>query len=1143
MEQTYTFPVRKAAPLPQSPTSEGFTSIANVQHRGSELHSPLSPLSPGSPIYPDGIFTPLWLAKHQQQVPALLIAFFELSAEDESAQNDRIQSDINAIRTSLSQSGFKTRFATVLLSDRSILHAPELEDRIAAIRRATSLDSKSGLFFMPPMSSPAEIATFVQGMLTTLQPLVVDYYRELTKHARRKKARGGSLSSLTSPVEGGAHALSTSGWNVRYEVKQAIFAEFRQEMDVAERHYSAAIDELFNAEGVFETTPSWSPRWEDARRLCDALAIRTIRCQLWSASTTGAVTSWSNYLGQVKDLLDRRAKGTRSYAWDAWESRWAEVMAQLVRRAAVPAFETPEKPPAGDAAEQAPISIFALPEKSFAAVDRLPPFQLLHHAGYWLWLAIRAASARHNKAMAIPEEDRIPPGQSPASSVALRSKKYDTYLVPEPYEEHNYTHLEDIQRLTQGAVNEFKMRGQLRMVENLNLRLAKQMATSGRSEDALEILLPLWEGNSLRSESWKDLFRACLALLHDSAAKTGRSSVFLATLWELVALKAAPQILENTTIERYFAGAFQGAEKVALRHRNLQRLSPVSVHVAFAETHTDVGDQLECQLTLRSRAASSFEPLTVSNVLLRLSDGKTLKLSHVARDDDEDQGTELVLLWGGTLDEDGLQSCSADLRLPSGRKRVYSCMFAFREAGAVHLQQASVVVDNEHFSIEHTWSDRTLIQASAVWVQQAGDVEERVLPYEDTTSLDVRPKPPKVHLVLHGAQPEYYVNERITLEVEILNNEAEAVIATAQLAVLNDTQATVEVQWDGAESADRDLPLAELFAGASHRAGLRLAAPLEPVKSTLTVNVSYTLASDPQTTLIKTISADVAVVAPFTASYKFGPLLHPDPWPSYFAMDAVASEQPEGISQRWRLGATLRSLAARYLVIHSMRLWDSGDSDDAGCAIPSHSPIENQTVASRSNVETGFEFITKKVSLDDRRPTRVELSIDVEWSRVGAKEPFTTTIDIPSLNLPNTEPRVLCTVADTAPEEDGFLVLAYHLENPSAHFLTFVVTMEASDEFGFNGPKHRALSVAPLSRVRFTYNLLVHDLNGMLDVNAAIHPLVRVVDSYYKKALRVDAGDSRVRVDDKGSLSVLLNHPDDSKQPLEREVGLNPNRD
>lgn len=196
----------------------------------------------------------------------MFLAFFDFRAGDSTAEDDQIKADINAVRSAIGRSGFKTRFAAVLLSDKSILQSAGLEDRLTSIRRATNLDSKTGLFFMPPVSSQPEMSAFVQGVLSTLQPSIVEYYRDLTKHARRKKARGTIPATVSTPS---SQSLSNIGWNARYEVKQGVFAEFRQEMDVAERHYSQAIEDLFNPEGIFETTPSWHPRWSETRLLAD----------------------------------------------------------------------------------------------------------------------------------------------------------------------------------------------------------------------------------------------------------------------------------------------------------------------------------------------------------------------------------------------------------------------------------------------------------------------------------------------------------------------------------------------------------------------------------------------------------------------------------------------------------------------------------------------------------------------------------------------------------------------------------------------------------------------------------------------------------------------------------------------------------
>lgn len=482
-----------------------------IHQRNSELHSPLSPLSPGSPLYPDGVFTPLWLSKHQQHVPSLLIAFFDVFAGEDAARNQQIQGDINAIRSALSSSGYRTRFGVVLMSDKSILHAPELEDRLSTIRRATALDSKS-LFFMPPMSSQAEIATFVQSMLATLQPLILDYYRDHSKHSRRKKARRLSAQSTSSPIEGGAHMLPTSGWNARYEVKLGIFAEFRQEMDVAERHYSTAIAELFSSEGVLETIPSWSPKWQVAQSLCDAVATRVLRCQLWTGLITRSVVSWVNYKARMKDLIDRRGKGSQSRGWDAWEARWAEIMAEMLQSPNLAGLQPSIKQKTEDSVELAIPLMYASVDKALVVTERLPPFHFLHHRGYWLRLAIYSVRARLNKALASPEEHRTPISQSPISTIAHRAKIYDTSHVSEPGQEfplavtHGCDQLADLSRLTEQAVKEFIARSQSRAAGRLKIQLAQDLTEQQQYPEAARILIPLWEDTTWRDDACESDF-------------------------------------------------------------------------------------------------------------------------------------------------------------------------------------------------------------------------------------------------------------------------------------------------------------------------------------------------------------------------------------------------------------------------------------------------------------------------------------------------------------------------------------------------------------------------------------------------------------------------------------------------------------
>jgi len=44
----------------------------------ASAHSPLSPLTPSSPLYPDGLIAPIWIRKHTALVPSVFVLFLRL---------------------------------------------------------------------------------------------------------------------------------------------------------------------------------------------------------------------------------------------------------------------------------------------------------------------------------------------------------------------------------------------------------------------------------------------------------------------------------------------------------------------------------------------------------------------------------------------------------------------------------------------------------------------------------------------------------------------------------------------------------------------------------------------------------------------------------------------------------------------------------------------------------------------------------------------------------------------------------------------------------------------------------------------------------------------------------------------------------
>ena len=448
--------------------------------------------------------------------------------------DDKLKSEIIAIRSALASSAYKIRFVVVLVCQDD---GPDIDttDRVANIRRATALDSKS-LFFHDQGLSAVERRAFVGTILASIQPSCIDYYRDLSKHARRKRNRGSVPPPTAPPVSGTSKTLSSQGWTVRYETKLGCFAEFRQEMDTAGRSYEAAYELLLDGE-VFESISNWSPRFGEARLLADALAIRILRCLLWAGQTTSAVQSWSNHRSRLQDLVNRRGKGSGTYGWMAWEARWSTVMAELIEKVGVPIFDVSSLV---DVRSADIPDIYAIPEKAFTLEERLPPWDLLHHEGYWLNRAANCTRARRKLAMVMPKEDRSLPGQSPASQIASQSHLYDTYLCPDPHYEYalpgnktfDYTGLL-VSTLTK-SVDHFSKRYQTRAVERAELAIAGELMRAGRWSDAMDRLKPVWQKLSWRHEGWWQLVEEVSWAVRACARHTSEGGTLVAVEWELL---------------------------------------------------------------------------------------------------------------------------------------------------------------------------------------------------------------------------------------------------------------------------------------------------------------------------------------------------------------------------------------------------------------------------------------------------------------------------------------------------------------------------------------------------------------------------------------------------------------------------------
>ena len=535
-------PPRKAKPPTRPPSPEPVSEDYHTPRKSSGpllLHSPLSPLTPDSLTFPDGILTPFWFAKHQRLLPSAVICFFKLTVDSNTSalEDNRLKNEINVIKSAISSSAYKSRLVILLISEDD---GPVefMEERILMIRKGTSLDGKS-LFLLPPNRSPVDIRAFVGSVLASIQPFCIDYYRDLSKHARRKRNRGSIPAPTAPPTSGTSKTLSSQGWNIRYETKLGCFAEFRQEMDAAGKNYESAYEMLFDGD-VFEDISDWSPRFNETRMLADVLAMRIIRCLLWTGQPTTSVQRWTSHKTRIQDLVDRKGKGSGGYGWMAWEARWCLVMAQMIEKMELPVFNISKHVGPTGQPLIIPPNLYSPAEKSVPPEERVPPWQLLHHSGYWLNHSTECTRKRRTLAYSIPDEDRAAPGQSPASVVAGQAHLYDTYMCPPPYKEYGFAehnridHAALIVDTLRKAASQFSKRNQKREVERIALEVAKECMGAGKWKEAMEELKPLWQNLSWRRDGWWYLVEEVSWTVRQCAREVSALQVLIAVEWELM---------------------------------------------------------------------------------------------------------------------------------------------------------------------------------------------------------------------------------------------------------------------------------------------------------------------------------------------------------------------------------------------------------------------------------------------------------------------------------------------------------------------------------------------------------------------------------------------------------------------------------
>ncbi|KAJ1651754.1 hypothetical protein IWQ61_007755, partial [Dispira simplex] len=271
------------------------------------------------------------------------------------------------------------RYIPLLIVDEEEHTQSSTDERIHRIRKRASVDGKLALTVLRPMNSEQFDQTMV-GLTQGLLDYSMTHYRELAKRAKRRSqhlmvadlpspgpvqdkpsmADNGASGDSTGPMVTAAtsfadltfatfgqrtetkyidpHGLPMEGWLVRYQYKQGVFAEFRQDIVTALKHYCEAYTHILDyAERVaqrgypqLDRLLLFTPRWEELRAFMDSLCWKIRKLYFYTNSHASSAENFNGYINSFSSILHNAGYGEEaSYYWN-WLTNQHQTFAALL---------------------------------------------------------------------------------------------------------------------------------------------------------------------------------------------------------------------------------------------------------------------------------------------------------------------------------------------------------------------------------------------------------------------------------------------------------------------------------------------------------------------------------------------------------------------------------------------------------------------------------------------------------------------------------------------------------------------------------------------------------------------------------------------------------------------------------------------
>ncbi|KAG9304758.1 hypothetical protein G9A89_003932 [Geosiphon pyriformis] len=827
-------------------------------------HSPLSPLTPGSPLYPDGLISPIWVRKHRENVPALVVGFYDLwdwstmiggadsdgtiKAETnivattaheplgttenfEKERDAQLAAEISERRRTIYDRGI--RFAAVVILKQQHIDDPTIEERLGSIRRGCGLEQKNSFFVLPP-TAQSELQNFTTNLQKSLYEVTLGYYREHGKRVKKKRSRLPSPASIGYVPHSADQSRNTplplgvQGWMIRYDYKMAAFAEFRQEMDTALRYYESAYNLLLDMFAPTSTITPGAPgfpirtkRWAEAKVLADCINLKICKLNLYLDAPSAAMTQLNRHIVTFRKLSNIWGIGEETFEYWAWFSKQYHIFGDLLDIATRFGFKIPTFSSSSTSSDYRHITGYG--------PMGLNPKMMLQHAGFYYHFAATCTSERRKRYLTIQKVN-----SSEIQKHISILKNIDTSkLPPAPIltAEGNIDHSKLTIELLTKSYEQFKKYKSGRMTLYLASEIAGTYFEAGKYEMALKFFERI--AKTYRKEHWDAVLESILRL----------------------SLRCAKELEAWENVVEYL---------VELMSNNVSSTNEKRIEVQNHLMDILYENDVINSITITTPTHSPAIPLRFDILRLSFNDAY---FNYCVTDNGNSGGQNQKLKWVDLRDcqlkeIEGVGffwTKMVNLNITKGSTLVYEGMIIPKESGELTLLSISLGLLSPYWKVDLNFNiapDQSAKKVRRKWLE-FGDIIDgtnAVLPKfitlegrGDQTSIKVTQKSAKVEIQVNHHSPAL-LDEHYQIELVILNLESEdvKVILNAELVSLDfevlDAYVTSDPAVIGRQSLN-EIDVGIVPAGESSIQKIYVFGEKFPIPRTLHISVWYASAT------------------------------------------------------------------------------------------------------------------------------------------------------------------------------------------------------------------------------------------------------------------------------------------------------------